>query len=269
MTPKVYIAGAGPGDPELLTAKAVRVLASADVVLHDDLVSAAILQLAPPSAKLISVGKRCGQRLLTQDDINRLLVHYGRQVATVVRLNGGDPVLFGRAGEEIEALRAASIDFEVIPGVTSALAAAAAAGISLTDRRIASHVLFTTAHRRPGGPSLDLRGLARADTTVVVYMPGPDYGAVADAALAAGLDVNTPCVIVSSISLPGQRILRTSLRDLPNAAPLPAPALVILGYVAGTHDPETLAAFWQAQPGEANWKARISANSNSSLRSMS
>jgi uroporphyrin-III C-methyltransferase len=134
---KVYLIGAGPGDPELLTLKAARLLASADVVLHDALVSDAVLAMISPAAQIINVGKRAGQKLLTQDEINGLLVSYGRTRATVVRLKGGDPSIFGRAGEELEALRAAGITHEIVPGISAALGAAAAAGISLTDRRVA------------------------------------------------------------------------------------------------------------------------------------
>src|SRR6202171_535176 len=147
MMGKVYLIGAGPGDPELLTLKAARLLASADVGLHDGRVSDAVLARIAPAAEIINVGKRAGQKLLTQDEINALLVSYGRTRPTVVRLKGGDPSIFGRAGEEIEALRKAGIDYEIVPGISAALGAAAAAGISLTDRRVASQILLTTFSR--------------------------------------------------------------------------------------------------------------------------
>src|SRR5258708_12421839 len=144
MMGKVYLVGAGPGDPELLTVKAVRLLAGAEVVLHDALVSREVLAMISPAAELINVGKRAGHKLLTQDEINALLVSYGRTRGTVVRLKGGDPTIFGRAGEEIEALRKAGVAYEIVPGISAALGAAAAAGISLTDRRVASQILLTT-----------------------------------------------------------------------------------------------------------------------------
>src|ERR1700736_3003143 len=133
---KVYLVGAGPGDPELLTLKAARLLGSANVVLHDSLVSREVLALISPNAEIVDVGKRAGRKLLTQDEINSLLISYAKTCATVVRLKGGDPSLFGRAGEELQALREAGVAFELVPGITAALAAAAAAGISLTDRRL-------------------------------------------------------------------------------------------------------------------------------------
>jgi uroporphyrin-III C-methyltransferase len=262
MTGKVYIVGAGPGDPELLTVKAVRVLRTADVVLHDSLVGAAILELIPPPAKVVSVGKRCGRKLLTQDDINRLLIHHASKAVTVVRLKGGDPLVFGRGGEEMDALRAVGIHFEVVPGVTSALAAAASAGISLTDRRIASHVLFTTAHRRTGELSLDLGGLAWPDTTIVVYMPGSDYGPIADAAIVSGLSSNTPCIVVSSASLPGQQIFRTTLRQLATAGALAAPALLIIGNAVGAPMEELVPQFWHQLASTTAGETSVNAEPN-------
>ncbi len=141
--------GAGPGDPELLTVKATRLLSVADIVLHDSLVSAEILAPISPRAELIDVGKRAGRKLLTQDEINSLLVSYAQTNTTVVRFKGGDPSIFGRVAEELEALRAARIPYEVVPGISAAHAAAASAGISLTDRRVASQVLFSTFSRSP------------------------------------------------------------------------------------------------------------------------
>ena len=170
---KVFLIGAGPGDPELLTIKALRILQSADVVLHDSLIGSEILNLIPKTAERIDVGKRAGFRLLTQQDINALLLSNAAKHKIVVRLKGGDPLLFGRAAEEIQALREANIDFEIVPGISAAFGAAAAAKVSLTDRRLSSHVLFTTFSRAPESNFLPGIGLT-ADTTVVVYMPGPD-----------------------------------------------------------------------------------------------
>ena len=144
MKAKVYLVGAGPGDPELLTVKACRILSEAQVVLHDDLVNPEILRMAPSQARIQNVGKRCGHPRITQEEINSLMVTLACQGLTVVRLKGGDPLLYGRAGEEMEALHRAGIDFEVIPGITAAFGAAAAARIPLTDRRLASKVMFLT-----------------------------------------------------------------------------------------------------------------------------
>ncbi len=236
---KVFLVGAGPGDPELLTMKAVRILGRADVVLHDALVSADVLALVSSDAEVIHIGKRCRQKLLTQEEINDLLVHYARSRPTVVRLKGGDPLLFGRAGEEMDALRAAGVPFEVVPGVTSGLASAAAAGVSLTDRRIASQVLFTTAHRQPGRIALDWAGLVGSDTTVVIYMPGREYAQLSSSLTEAGLDPHTPCLVTSCASLPTQQQLQTTIEKLGDEIGLPAPSLLIVGWVA---DPAALLA---------------------------
>jgi uroporphyrin-III C-methyltransferase len=243
---KVYLVGAGPGDPELLTLKAARILRNADVVLHDSLVSQEILSLASARAEVIHIGKRCGRKLLTQEEINSLLVHYACTRATVVRLKGGDPMLFGRAGEEMDALRSAGVRFEIVPGVTSGLASAAAAGISLTDRRIASQVLFTTAHREHGSVALDWAGVAGSDTTVVIYMPGRRYARLGASLLEAGLNPHTPCVVASCASLPMQELKRTTIANLGDEAGLPAPALLIVGWVA---DPAIVAGAhaWRSQ----------------------
>jgi uroporphyrin-III C-methyltransferase len=230
---KVYLVGAGPGDPELLTIKAARILAAADVVLHDSLVSAEVLALVSPYAQMINVGKRCGAKLLTQDDINGLLVGHASPHRTVVRLKGGDPGVFGRAGEEIDALLAAGVDFEIVPGITSALAAAAGARISLTDRRFASNLLITTLQRRQGGAGLTIDRVP-ANTTVAVYMPGSDYGEIARGLEAAGVASDTPCALVASASSGTQQVLVTTIAALPTAAPLPAPTLLIAGHVVST-----------------------------------
>jgi uroporphyrin-III C-methyltransferase len=232
MNGKVYLVGAGPGDPELLTRKALRLLRAADVVLHDDLVAPEILALIPPTVRLHNVGKRCGRKSISQEEINALLVAYASDGLTVVRLKGGDPLIFGRAGEEMEALREARIGFEVVPGVTAALGAAAAAQISLTDRRLASKLVFVTAHRRAGKIATDWRGVASPETTLVVHMPGDNYGGLAAELCAAGLRGQTPCVIVSGAATPQERIHRTTLEKLPQAPRLPAPALLIVGKVA-------------------------------------
>ena len=168
---RVYLVGAGPGDPELLTVRAVRLIESADVVLHDDLVPDAILELAR-GAEIVNVGKRCGTKSITQEEINALMVERARRGRSVVRLKSGDPLIFGRAAEEMEALREAGVEFEVVPGITSALSAAAAIPASLTDRRSASSVKFSTGHHAQSHD--DAAMPAVENTTRVVYMPGRD-----------------------------------------------------------------------------------------------
>jgi len=243
---KVFLIGAGPGDPDLLTIKGLRLLQSAGVVLHDSLVSPEILALIPSTAQRIDVGKRRGFRLLSQADINSLLVDSASKHAIVVRLKGGDPLLFGRAGEEIQALRAAKVAFEIVPGISAAFGAAAAAQVSLTDRRIASHVLFTTFSR-----SADARLLAgfavAPDTTIVVYMPGPDYADVSHWLLNSGLVPDTPCLVISKATQRDQSTHVTTIAALSSHAPLPAPALLIVGRVVSHSVASTTAADWLQQ----------------------
>ena len=243
MMGKVYLVGAGPGDPELLTLKAARLLGAANVVLHDALVSREVLAMISPAAEIINVGKRAGQKLLTQDEINALLVSYGRTRSTVVRLKGGDPSIFGRAGEEIEALRAAGIEYEIVPGVSAALGAAAAAGISLTDRRVASQILLTTFSRGTDGSVMDW-GSVTSTTTLVLYMPGADYAEVSERLLAGGLPADLPCVIVSHATGSQQQVRWSSVARLADEEKLPAPALLIVGRVASQDVAEISARFW-------------------------
>lgn len=244
---KVFLVGAGPGDPELLTLKAARLLAAANIVLHDSLVSREVLSFISPAAQVIDVGKRAGQKLLTQDEINALLVSYAESHPIVVRLKGGDPSIFGRVGEEISALRKASIEFEIVPGITSALGAAAAAGISLTDRRVASQVLFTTFSRGADGSAMDW-GCVTSTTTLVLFMPGPDYAEVAERLGEGGLPADLPCVIVSQASGPRQEIRWSDVARLASEEKLPSPALLIVGRVAAQQVEEIGASFW---PGKA------------------
>jgi uroporphyrin-III C-methyltransferase len=241
---KVYLVGAGPGDPELLTVKATRLLAQATVVFHDSLVSREILQLIAHEADVIDVGKRCGRKLLTQDEINALLVSAAATHDVVVRLKGGDPLIFGRAGEEIGALRAAGVEFEVVPGITAALGAAAAAGISLTDRRAASQVVICTFSRGAVGAPMDFAAIT-STTTLALYMPGPDYTEVAQRLLAGGLPDDLPCVIVSNATCAEQQIRWTNLSKLAHAEELPAPALMIVGRVASQKVQEISQIFWK------------------------
>jgi uroporphyrin-III C-methyltransferase len=241
---KVYLVGAGPGDPELLTVKATRLLARAGIVLHDSLVSREVLQLVARNAEVIDVGKRCGQKLLTQDEINSLLVSAANKHDVVIRLKGGDPLIFGRAGEEIEALRNAGVNFEIVPGITAALGAAAAAGISLTDRRAASQIVISTFSRGTEGAQMDW-GAITSTTTLALYMPGPDYAEVAHRLRQGGLPDDLPCVIVSNATGAAQQIRWTSIARLPHEGKLPAPALMIVGRVASQKVQEISKAFWR------------------------
>jgi uroporphyrin-III C-methyltransferase len=230
---KVFLVGAGPGDPELLTVKAYRLLQRADVVLHDGLVSPAVLELAPKEAVIINVAKRCGSRGMAQEDIHALMVAFASSEQIIVRLKSGDPMLFGRAAEEMEALAEAHVDYEVVPGVTAALAAAAQVGISLTDRRFCSHVVFSTGHQCAGKEMPDWRGIVRPDTTVAIYMPGSDYQALARSLASAGLAAETPCALISQIGCPGQRIHRSTLNRVGDLPRLAAPALFLAGSAVG------------------------------------
>jgi len=231
MSGKVYLVGAGPGDPELLTLKAARILAEADVLLYDALVSKEVLALVSRSAQLIDVGKRAGKKLLTQEEINGLLVNYATKNRIVVRLKGGDPLLFGRAGEEIEALRKAQADFEIVPGITAAIGAAAGAKISLTDRRLASQVLFTTFSRGDTGNWLNWAAVT-PETTIAIYMPGTHYGEVADRLVENGLSPETPCAVVSQATRAEQTVRWTNIAALGSEALLPAPSILLVGRVA-------------------------------------
>jgi len=242
---KVYLVGAGPGDPELLTLKAARLLAGADVVLHDALVSDGVLARISTAAEILNVGKRAGQKLLTQEEINSLLVSYAGTRATVVRLKGGDPSVFGRAGEEIEALRGAGIEYEIVPGISAALGAAAAAGISLTDRRVASQILFTTFSRGIDGSLMDW-GCVTSTTTLVLYMPGADYAEVSERLLGGGLPAELPCVIVSRATGSQQQVRWSNVGRLASEERLSAPALLIVGRVASHEVAELSAKFWDA-----------------------
>jgi len=228
---KVCLVGAGPGDPELLTMKAAKRLRFADVVLHDALVSPEVLALASPAARIINVGKRCGRKSISQQEINALLVSFAADGNLVVRLKSGDPLVFGRGGEEIDALRQEGIDVEIVPGITAAVAAAATARISLTDRRYAEQVLLISARHASGKTRPDWRALVSSRTTIVVYMPGRTRD-VAEGLIHAGLNGQTPCIVISRISLPEEQSYKTILARLCGPAQLPAPCLLIVGETA-------------------------------------
>ncbi|GAC1682611.1 MAG: uroporphyrinogen-III C-methyltransferase [Candidatus Acidiferrum sp.] len=243
---KVYVVGAGPGDPDLLTVKAARILANADIVLHDSLVSAEVLELVSANAEIIDVGKRCGMKLLTQEEINALLVSYAASHRSVVRLKGGDPSVFGRAGEEIEALRKERVEFEIVPGVTAALSAAAAAGISLTDRRAASQILITTFSRGKNANAMDWASVT-STTTMAIYMPGSDYAEVSGWLLEGGLPEDMPCVIVSQAMSARQQVRWSTVTALAREEKLPAPALLIVGRVATQKSAENVSDVWRRE----------------------
>ena len=228
---KAYLVGAGPGDPELLTFKALRILRGADVVLHDELVGPEILSLVSASALVRSVGKRCGRQTITQEEINSLLVTYAAAGLQVVRLKGGDPFIFGRGGEEIEALRKAGIEFEIVPGVTTALGAGAGAQIPLTHRDISSALVFITGHNADKHDAEQWQALASSGATLVIYMPGSNYDDLVNKLTAAGVRSETPCAIVSRATTSEERTHTTVLRDLPLSPKLPVPTVLIVGEV--------------------------------------
>jgi uroporphyrin-III C-methyltransferase/precorrin-2 dehydrogenase/sirohydrochlorin ferrochelatase len=224
----VALVGAGPGDPELLTVKAVRLIESADVLLHDDLVPSAILNLAPPHAVVENVGKRCGTKTITQEEINALMIEHAGAGRSVVRLKSGDPLLFGRAAEELAALDEAGIPYVIVPGVSAAFAAAAALGRSLTDREWASHVIFSTGHHAQSHNREALPALEAG--TRVVYMPGRDLTLLATEWLAEGLPADLPCAVVSRAAQPDQQVVHTTLGSLAAIAPAVAPSILIAGW---------------------------------------
>ncbi len=231
----VYLVGAGPGDPALLTLRAHRLLTTATLILPDGLVSPEILALAAPGAQIRPVAKRCGRSTTTQGEINDLLVTSAGRGEAVVRLKSGDPLVFGRVAEELAALRAASIPFEIVPGISAAFAAAAALQTPLTDRSAASKLILATANRAaPDGGDAPAhepvwQGPLPADATLVVYMPGRALEALSTDLIRAGIDPETPVAAVSHISTAQQRTHTTRLRDLRTADCGPAPLLLLIG----------------------------------------
>jgi uroporphyrin-III C-methyltransferase len=241
MSGKVYLVGAGPGDPELLTLKALRLLQTAQAVLHDDLVAPEILKLIPASAQLHNVGKRCGKKKILQEEIHFLMIALAGSGLRVVRLKSGDPLIFGRAGEEIEALRRANIPYEIVPGVTSSLGAAASAHIPLTHRRASSALVLLTAHQAAGSDAANWSKLAGSGATLVIYMPGKNYSEISSKLQAAGVAPQTPCAILSRATTPQQRTHLTTVGEVKAAGQLPAPTLLIVGEVVRFADPASLA----------------------------
>lgn len=237
MTGFVTFVSAGPGDPDLLTVKAVKALGRADAVLFDDLSSGPILALAKPGADLVGVGKRAGRASPKQDHVSRLLVDYALTGVHVVRLKSGDSGIFGRLEEELTAVRAAGIACEIIPGVTSASAAAAAAGIPLTRRTHAQRVQFITAADTTGElpPGLNLPALADPGATTVIYMGKRTFPALAAALVAHGLPPDTPALLAEAVSTPDQRLMRSTVAALAEALAAersPLPGLILVGRLA-------------------------------------
>jgi uroporphyrin-III C-methyltransferase len=232
MSAKVYLVGAGPGDPELLTIKALKLLKSADVVLHDALISPEVLALIPRTTQLRSVGKRCGQKSTPQAEINRLIISYAKLDLQVVRLKGGDPLVFGRSGEEIEALRQANIDFEIVPGITAALGAASAAKIPLTHRDVSSAVIFLTSHHSESATDDRWPAKLPGNATLVIYMPGRNYPQTTERLRRAGMSSQTPCAIISRAASAGEQVFKTTVGELASAPEAPAPSLLVVGEVA-------------------------------------
>jgi uroporphyrin-III C-methyltransferase len=238
MSGKVYLVGAGPGAADLLTLRAAAALRAAQVVLHDDLVPPEILDLCTASAQLINVGKRCGRRGRSQEQINALMVWYARetQAQTIVRLKSGDPAVFGRLGEELEALRRAGVEFEIVPGVTAASAAAASAKITLTDRRAASALVVVTAHNCRNESLSETVEPARC--TYALYMPGPDYSKTVQGLFESGHEPTTPCAVISNAGRTNEEVRYLTLGELASAKRISAPAMLIVGEVAREHTPQ-------------------------------
>ena len=231
-TGTVYLVGAGPGDPELLTVKAVRLLGEAGVVLHDDLVPQAILNLAGKQSLVISVGKRCGRKRITQAAIHELMIASARRGLNVLRLKSGDPMIFGRAAEEIDALREAGIAFEVVPGVTAASSAAALLEASLTDRRVGSKLIILSGHHAAQTiPQPDLwPGTLPQDATLAIYMPGQSLAEVAASLQRSGLPPEMSCVAVAGASRPDAVYTPSRLSDVALLPASLAPTLLLVGH---------------------------------------
>lgn len=229
-TGHVYLVGAGPGAPDLLTLRALRLIQTADVLLPDDLVSDEILALASPTAEIIPVGKRCGQPRITQAGIHGLMLDHAARNKSVVRLKSGDPLVFGRANEEIEALRGAEIPFEIVPGITAAFAVAASLETPLTDRNAASKLILATAHHAAGKTeAIVWEGAFPAESTLVLYMPGRDFEALSASLMAAGIPAETPVAAVSKATTADEQVTSTTLAGLARSNPGPAPLLLLIG----------------------------------------
>lgn len=239
MTGKVFLIGAGPGDPDLLTLKALRLINSADVVVFDRLVSPEIMALVPAATRRISVGKTAGYHSVPQDQINALLVKLAQDGLTVARVKGGDPLIFGRGSEEAEELAAAGIPYAYVPGITAAQGAAASTGVPLTHRGLATGVRYVTGHRaRDAELELDWDSLADPDTTLVVYMGAANMAEIAARLIAAGMPIDLPVLAVGHATTPREVRLPSTLARIAAdlaAHPIEAPVLFMIGRVAGLY----------------------------------
>lgn len=236
---KVWLVGAGPGDPELLTLKALRLLQEADVVVHDHLIGDGIMALINPAAELIYAGKQSSRHALPQDQINALLVKLASEGRTTIRLKGGDPFIFGRGGEELETLAAAGIPFEVVPGVTAATGCAAYAGFPLTHRNHAQSVTFVTGHLKDGTVNLDWPALARPKQTIVFYMGIGAAEQICQELIKHGLPSLTPAAVIRNGTLNSQESLFATLGTLPHCireSGIKPPALIVVGSVLNLHN---------------------------------
>ncbi len=236
---RVHLVGAGPGDPELLTLRAVRLLAACDVVVYDHLVAPEVLDFVRPGAQRIYAGKERDHHTMPQGDINALLVRLAREGHHVVRLKGGDPFVFGRGGEELQELAAHGIECEVVPGITAACGVASYAGIPLTHRDHAQACLFVTGHLKDGTANLDWPALVRPRQTVVIYMGLSGLAQICRQLVAHGAPADRPAAVVAQGTLPGQRVVAGTLADLADrvaAAGLKSPCLTIVGEVVRLHD---------------------------------
>lgn len=235
----VALVGAGPGDPDLLTVRAARLIAEAEVVVYDNLVGPGVMALIHPGARRIYAGKQRAQHSMAQEGINELLVRLAREGARVVRLKGGDPLIFGRGGEELLALAEAGQSFEVVPGITAAHGAAAYAGIPLTHREHAQGCVFVTGHLKDGSCDLDWAGLARPRQTVVIYMGLAGLATIAAKLMTSGLPADWPAAVISKGTLPEQRVITATLATVADAAAragLSSPSLTIVGQVVRLRD---------------------------------
>ncbi|HLP10150.1 MAG TPA: uroporphyrinogen-III C-methyltransferase [Opitutaceae bacterium] len=234
--PRVFLVGAGPGDPRLITLRGRDLIEQAEVIIHDELANRALLDWAAPGAEIVYVGKRAGHHHADQTEINRRLVAHARTGRRVVRLKGGDPLVFGRGGEEAAALREAGIAFEIVPGVTAAVGVAATTEIPLTHRGVSSAVLFVTGHEcaEKSGTAVDWDAIARVRCTIVVYMGLKAARAIVARLLAAGAEAELPVALVSRATLPNQQVLVATLGGFEQqllAREVPSPALLVIGEV--------------------------------------
>lgn len=255
----VYLIGSGPGDPELLTVKAARLLAEAEAVVFDHLVGDAITALIPAGARRVYAGKEVGRHTLPQEEINQVLIDLAREGLRVVRLKGGDPSIFGRVGEEMEALAAAAIPYDIVPGITAAAGAAAYTGFPLTHREHAQTLVLTTGHRQDGSLNLDWEALARPGQTVVIYMGLGALPEICDGLIHHGLPSSTPATVIQQASTPKQRNVTATLGTLAArvaTAGLKPPSLIVVGEVVAL--PETLAQL--SRQGEAAFQSSSQGN---------